>query len=200
MMEIGMKRCPWLKPELELYRDYHDLEWGVPSRDERYLFEMLCLEGAQAGLSWWTILQKRARYRELFHGFDVEKMAAMTDAELEDCLTDAGIVRHRGKVYGFRGNAQAWLKLRESTGDPVAWLWSFVGGKTIVNRPRTMADYVSRSPQSDALSKALKKAGFKFTGTTIVYAYLQAVGMVNDHAVDCFCATRDERPKTQEGG
>jgi DNA-3-methyladenine glycosylase I len=175
-------RCPWLPADRELYRDYHDTEWGVPSRDARHLFEMICLEGAQAGLSWWTVLQKREHYRRVFHNFEPEKVAAMTDAELEALVTDAGIIRHRGKIFAVRANAQAWLKLE----DPVAFLWSFVGGKPIHSHFKSLAEFPTKTPQSDALSKALRKAGFNFVGSTTLYAFMQAVGMVEDHTVDCF--------------
>jgi DNA-3-methyladenine glycosylase I len=177
-----MTRCPWLPLQHPLYVDYHDTEWGVPSRDPRYLFECICLEGAQAGLSWWTVLQKRERYRKVFHNFEPAKVAKMTDAQLEKLVLDPGIIRHRGKILSVRQNAMAWLKLS----DPVDWLWSFTGGKTIVNDRKSLDDFISRSPESDAFSKALKKAGFNFVGSTTMYAFMQAVGMVNDHTVDCF--------------
>ena len=177
-----MNRCPWLPLQHPLYCEYHDTEWGVPSRDPRYLFELICLEGAQSGLSWWTVLQKRERYRQVFHNFQPELVAAMTDAELEKLMLDPGIIRHRGKIFSVRQNARAWLAIS----DPVDWLWSFTGGKTKVNHFKTSADYPARSPESDALSKALKKAGFNFVGSTTMYALMQAAGMVNDHTVDCF--------------
>lgn len=165
-----------------LYVVYHDTEWGVASRDARYLFECICLEGAQAGLSWWTVLQKRERYRQVFHNFEPAKVAAMTDAKLEALLLDAGIIRHRGKIFSVRQNARAWLEIS----DPVDWLWGFVDGKPRVNRLRAGADYPTSTAESDALSKALRKAGFNFVGSTTMHAFQQAVGMVNDHAVDCF--------------
>lgn len=174
-------RCPWLPADKDLYRLYHDTEWGVPSRDPRYLFEMICLEGAQAGLSWWTVLQKRERYREVFRNFQPEKVARMTDAQLEKILLDPGVIRHRGKIFSVRQNALAWLALE----NPVDWIWSFTGGKTIRHRFKAMSDYPSTSPESDALSKALRKAGFNFVGSTTMYAFMQAVGMVEDHSVDC---------------
>ena len=177
-----MTRCPWLPLQHSLYVHYHDTEWGVPSRDPRYLFESLCLEGAQAGLSWWTVLQKRARYRRVFRDFQPEKVTAMTDAELDELVLDSGIIRHRGKILSVRQNARAWLELS----DPVDWLWSYVGGQPRVNHFKTMDEFPARSVESDALSKALKKAGFNFVGSTTMYAFMQAVGMVNDHAIDCF--------------
>ncbi|MEP4078558.1 DNA-3-methyladenine glycosylase I [Haloferula sp.] len=181
-----MNRCPWLPPGLELYQTYHDEEWGVPSQDERHLFEMICLEGAQAGLSWWTILQKREHYRKVFHQFDPVKVAEMTDRQLEKLVADPGIVRHRGKIFGVRKNAESWLDLKSREGDVAEWLWKLVGGKPTVNRWKKMEDYPAKTPESEALSKALKKEGFTFFGPTIAYAFMQAVGMVDDHAEDCF--------------
>ncbi len=181
-------RCPWVPADKPAYIAYHDEEWGVPSRDGRHLFEMLCLEGAQAGLSWWTILQKREHYREVFHDFEVESVARMKDRELERLVGDAGIVRHRGKILAVRQNARAWLELAEREGDPVEWLWAFVDGRPWVLRPRTMEDYLARSPRSEALSKALRRAGFNFVGPTIIHAFMQAVGMVDEHAAGCFRA------------
>jgi DNA-3-methyladenine glycosylase I len=178
----GKIRCPWLPAHLDLYREYHDTEWGVPSRDARHLFEMICLEGAQAGLSWWTVLQKRERYRQVFHGFDPVRVAAMSDAELEGLMLDPGIIRHRGKIFSVRQNARAWLELS----DPVDWLWQFGGGRTVRNRFKSLADYPPRTEASDALSKALRKAGFNFVGSTTLYAFMQAVGMVDDHSAGCF--------------
>ena len=174
-------RCPWLPLQHPLYCEYHDTEWGVPSRDPRYLFECICLEGAQAGLSWWTVLQKREHYRRVFHNFEPEKVAAMTDAELEKLMLDPGIIRHRGKIFSVRQNARAWLEIS----NPVEWLWSFVGGKPKVNHHKAGTDIPAKTPESDALSKALKKAGFNFVGSTTMYAFMQAVGMVNDHTIDC---------------
>lgn len=178
----GKTRCPWLPAGRPLYTEYHDTEWGVPSRDPRHLFEMLCLEGAQAGLSWWTVLQKRARYREVFHDFQPEKVAAMTDAELEKLVLDPGIIRHRGKILAVRQNARAWLELD----DPTGFLWSFTDGETKRSHFKSLADFPSKTAASDAMSKALRKAGFNFTGSTTMYAFMQAVGMVEDHTVDCF--------------
>lgn len=177
-----MIRCPWLPLQHPLYVAYHDTEWGVPSRDPRYLFECICLEGAQAGLSWWTVLQKRERYRQVFHDFVPEKVAKMTDAQLGKLLLDPGIIRHQGKIFSVRQNARAWLELDA----PVEFLWSFVDGIPRVNRHRNAADYQTRTPESDALSKSLRKAGFNFVGSTTMHAFQQAVGMVDDHSVDCF--------------
>ncbi len=177
-----MTRCPWVPLQHPLYVDYHDTEWGVASRDPQYLFECICLEGAQAGLSWWTVLQKRDRYREVFHNFQPERVAAMTDKELEALVMDAGIIRHRGKILSVRQNARAWLEIA----DPVDWLWGFVGGKPRVSRLSSVEDYQTQTAESDALSKALRKTGFNFVGSTTMHAFQQAVGMVNDHSVDCF--------------
>ena len=179
-------RCPWLPADRELYVEYHDTEWGIPSRDARYLFEMINLEGAQAGLSWWTVLQKREHYRKVFHNFVPEKVAKMKDAELEKLVLDPGIIRYRGKIEAVRANAQAWLELAKREGDPVEWLWNFVGGKPKVNSPKAMGEIPAKTAESDTLSKALRKAGFNFVGSTTMYAFMQAVGMVNDHTVDCF--------------
>lgn len=181
-----MTRCPWLPADRELYVEYHDTEWGVACYDERYLFEMICLEGAQAGLSWWTVLQKRDHYRKVFHNFEPEKVAKMKDSQLDKLVLDPGIIRHRGKIEAVRANAQAWLALREREGDPVKWLWSFVGGKPRINSPKGMGDIATKTPESDAMSKALRKAGFNFVGSTTLQAFMQAVGMVNDHTTDCF--------------
>jgi DNA-3-methyladenine glycosylase I len=178
----GKHRCPWLPVDRELYREYHDTEWGVPTRDPRYLFEMICLEGAQSGLSWWTVLQKRERYREVFHHFDPVKISKMTDKQLEKLMLDPGIIRHRGKIFSVRQNAIAWLALE----NPVEFLWSFVSGKTKRNHFKSMADFPSKTPESDALSKALRKAGFNFVGSTTMYALMQGCGLVEDHTEGCF--------------
>lgn len=185
-----MERCPWVPDDKPAYVEYHDTEWGVPSRDRRHLFEMVCLEGAQAGLSWWTVLRKRDHYRKVFRNFEPEKVARMTDAQLEKLVLDPGIVRHRGKIFGVRKNAESWLELEKGEGDVVGWLWSFVGDRPIVSRPKAMTDYPVKTPEAEALSKAMKKAGFTFFGPTIAYAFMQAVGMVDDHSAGCFRAKR----------
>jgi DNA-3-methyladenine glycosylase I len=164
------------------YVDYHDEVWGVPQRDERTLFEFLTLEGAQAGLSWSTILRKMDGYRAAFADFDIEKVAAFDDDDVERCMADAGIVRNRGKITSTIGNARAWLDLD----DPVAFLWSFTDGVPLQNRWTTMDDLPAETDQSQAMSKELKRRGFRFVGPTICYALMQATGMVNDHLVDCF--------------
>jgi DNA-3-methyladenine glycosylase I len=165
---------------------YHDDEWGVPQHDDRRLFEKLILEGAQAGLSWITVLRKREAYRQAFHGFDPEKVAAMGDAELETILQDPGIVRNRLKVFSARKNAQAFLAVQHEFGSFDAFLWSFVGGRPKVNHPKTLADVPAVTPEAEALSRALKKRGFTFVGPTIMYAYMQSMGLVDDHLATCW--------------
>jgi DNA-3-methyladenine glycosylase I len=190
-LSLAMKltRCEWLPANLDAYRDYHDHEWGVPTRDPRYLFEMICLEGAQAGLSWWTVLRKRERYREVFHQFEPEAVAAMTDAELEALMGDEGIIRHRGKIFAVRQNARAWLALEAKEGSAVDYLWSFIGGQPRQTHRQSMADLPAKTPESEAMSKALRREGFNFVGATTLYAFMQGVGMVNDHTRGCFrCA------------
>ncbi|MEO7793234.1 MAG: DNA-3-methyladenine glycosylase I [Thermoanaerobaculia bacterium] len=178
-------RCGWCGDDL-LYVAYHDTEWGVPSRDERHLFEMLNLEGAQAGLSWITILRKRENYTRAFDGFDPEKMALYDDAKVAALLADAGIVRNRLKVAAAIGNARAYLALRASGRTLAEVVWAPFEGKPRQNRIPSTGKVPVTSPESDRLSKELAKLGFKFVGSTIVYAYLQAVGCVNDHLVSCF--------------
>ena len=168
------------------YVAYHDEEWGVPVHDDRRLFEKLVLEGAQAGLSWITILRKREAYRRLFHWFDVQRVAALTDAELESILSDPGIVRNRLKVFGARKNALAFLAVQAQFGSFDAYLWAFVGGQTRVNHPQILADIPTLSPEAEALSRDLKKRGFTFVGPTIMYAYLQSMGLVDDHLSTCW--------------
>lgn len=180
-------RCPWCLAT-PLYVAYHDEEWGVPSADERHLFEMLLLEGQQAGLSWLTILNKRAAYRRAFADFDPERIARFDADDVERLLTNAGIVRNRAKIDAAIGNARAFLTLREREGPFSDWLWDFVDGAPIVNRPRFMADVPAESHRSRKLSKALKGHGFRFVGPTICYAYMQSVGLVDDHLAECFRA------------
>ena len=184
-------RCAWLGTWAgaadPLYRAYHDEEWGRPQRDPVRLFELLTLEGAQAGLAWITILKKRANYDAAFDGFDVRKIAAYTDADFARLMANPGIVRNRLKIGSAISNAQAWLALEAETGDVPAWLWQFVGGQPRQNQWRAMSEIPASTPESDAMSKALKKRGFRFVGSTICYAFMQATGMVNDHTVDCYC-------------
>lgn len=183
-MDDAGRVCAWaMKSPQE--RDYHDQEWGRPLHDERRLFEMLILEGAQAGLSWSTILNKRENYRRAFHDFDAEKIARYNDADRARLMADPGIVRNRLKIEAAITNANAYLRLREQHGSLDAWLWRWVNGQPIVNHWTVMSQVPARTELSDAISKALIKAGFKFVGSTIIYAYLQAVGVVDDHIVGC---------------
>jgi DNA-3-methyladenine glycosylase I len=178
-------RCPWGAAD-PLLRDYHDAEWGMPLHDDRQLFEFLCLEGAQAGLSWRTVLAKRDHYRHVFHAFDIAKVAAMKDRELEKLLLDPGIIRNRLKVFAARDNAIFALDAIREFGSMDGYLWSFVNGQPQVNRWRTAGEVPASTPLSDSMSKALKKRGFRFVGSTIVYSLMQATGMVNDHLTSCF--------------
>ncbi|HLQ86466.1 MAG TPA: DNA-3-methyladenine glycosylase I [Salinisphaeraceae bacterium] len=166
--------------------DYHDQEWGVPLHDDNGLFEFLCLEGAQAGLSWRTVLDKRARYWELFHGFDIARVAAMTDAELERTLADSGIIRNRRKVFSMRNNARLALEIVAEHGSLAQYLWAFVEHRTQINHWQRAADVPANTAQSDAMSRALYKRGLRFVGSTICYSLMQATGMVNDHLSGCF--------------
>jgi DNA-3-methyladenine glycosylase I len=183
-MKTEKFRCPW--PTDELYLHYHDTEWGVPVHDERRLFEHLILEGAQAGLSWHTVLNKRENYRAAFDNFDAEKIARYGDREIAERLGNAGIIRNRLKICATIQNAKAFLKVREEFGSFDAYLWRFVDGKPVINHRKTMKEVPARTEISDAMSKDLLKRGFKFVGSTICYANMQAVGMVNDHLVACF--------------
>jgi DNA-3-methyladenine glycosylase I len=191
-MATSRKRCKWAGMTDPLYLAYHDEEWGVPSRDDRHMFEMIILEGAQAGLSWSTILHKRQNYRRAYHRFDPRKVARYGAADKRRLLADAGIVRNRAKVDASIVNALAFLEVQREFGSFAEFAWQFVGGAPIVNRRRTLKNLPARTPESDAFSKALKARGFKFVGSTIMYAFMQSVGMVNDHQVDCFrhAATR----------
>jgi DNA-3-methyladenine glycosylase I len=177
-------RCPWCGDD-PLYVAYHDGEWGVPSRDERHLFEMLVLEGFQAGLSWRTILGKRTAFRKAFARFDWRKVARFGAADVKRLLGDAGIVRHRGKIEGAIASARAMVRLHGEGGSLAALAWGAVGGSPRVNRPRRLGDVPPVTPESEALSRALRKRGFAFVGPTTVYAFLQACGLVNDHLVGC---------------
>jgi DNA-3-methyladenine glycosylase I len=177
-------RCPWCLG-FPAYVRYHDEEWGVPSFDERHLFEMLILEGAQAGLSWATILRKRDNYRKAFDGFDAGRMARYTPGRIERLLADPGIVRNRLKVEAAVGNARALLELRGQGVDFVEYLWRYVDGRPVVNRFKALSEVPACTPTSDAMSRDLKKRGFRFVGSTICYAFMQATGMVNDHLISC---------------
>lgn len=178
-------RCPWCGTD-PLYRSYHDTEWGVPLHDETRLFEFLVLEGAQAGLSWLTILRKREGYRRAFHGFDAERVARYGEKDQARLLADSGIVRNRLKIAGAIENARATLRVREAFGGLDAYFWRFVDGRPIQNAWRELAQVPATTALSDTISKDLRQRGFKFVGSTIVYAHMQATGMVNDHLVDCF--------------
>lgn len=179
-----MERCPWCEG-FDLYRNYHDTEWGVPLRDDRALFELLILEGAQAGLSWSTILRKRENYRRAFDGFDPALMAGYGDEKTASLLADAGIVRNRAKVAASIRNARAFLALTEGGQSFSDFLWQFVDNAPIQNHWHALTEVPARTERSDAMSRALERAGFKFVGSTICYAFMQAAGMVNDHLVTC---------------
>jgi len=179
------KRCSWCKSQ-EIYIDYHDNEWGVPVHDDRELFEMIMLEGAQAGLSWITVLKKREGYRKAFHNFDIKKCAKLTEKKLEKLRENPNIIRNRLKINSARSNAFAFLEVQKEFGTFDKYIWQFVGGKPIKNKFKKMSDVPATTPESDAMSKDLKKRGFKFVGSTICYAFMQACGMVNDHVTSCY--------------
>ena len=185
MRRAMQKRCSWGDSD-PLYMKYHDEEWGVPVHDDRKLFEMICLEGAQAGLSWITILRKRENYRKAFDRFDAKKISKYDLRKTKSLLADAGIVRNKLKVEAFKTNAKLFLEIQKKTGSFDAYIWEFVGGKPMVNRRKSMKDVPASTAESDAMSKDLKKRGFKFVGSTICYAFMQATGMVNDHLAECF--------------
>ncbi len=188
-----VRRCAWAPLDSDpLYRDYHDREWGVPVHDERCWLEFLILEGAQAGLSWSTILHKRENYRKAFAGFEPKKVARFSARDVKRLLKDAGIVRNRLKINAAIINARAFLVVQKEFGSFDAYIWEFVGGKTIHNKRRSMRDVPARTTISDAMSEDLKRRGFKFVGSTICYAFMQATGLVNDHVVGCF-RHRDRR-------
>lgn len=190
MTEETAQRCPWCGDD-PLYQAYHDHEWGRPLHDDTRLFEMLTLEGAQAGLSWITILRKREGYRSAFAGFDPRKVAAFNDGDVARLLADPGIVRNRLKIASTITNARAVLELQARHGSLDSYLWRFVNGVPIRNSRQTMAEIPASTPLSDAMSKELKKLGFRFVGSTICYAFMQATGMVNDHLTGCFCYDRN---------
>ena len=190
-------RCAWCGTD-PLYVAYHDTEWGVPNRDDQSLFEMLVLEGAQAGLAWITVLRKREGYRELFDGFDADRIARYTDRKLDKLLLDPRIIRNRLKVYGTRKNARAFLAVQEEFGSFSDYIWGFVDHQPVQNHWRSLKQLPANSPLSDQLSKDLKKRGFTFVGSTIMYAHMQATGMFNDHTTDCYrhaeCAALAGKP------
>jgi DNA-3-methyladenine glycosylase I len=185
-MTDARKRCEWVSGADPLMLDYHDREWGVPVHDDRQHFEFLVLEAAQAGLSWSTVLKKREGYRRAFSGFDPEKVARYSDKRIEALIQDPAIIRNRMKIAAAVRNARLFLAIQKEFGSFDAYCWRFVEGRPILNRRKGMGDIPATSPQSDALSKDLKQHGFSFVGSTIIYAHMQAVGMVNDHLVDCF--------------
>ena len=184
LLHIIMKRCSWAKNDLAIA--YHDAEWGVPLHDERGLFEFLILEGAQAGLSWDTILRKRENYRAAFDNFDAEKVARYNDKKIAELLENEGIIRNRLKIASAIGNAQAFLRVQDEIGSFDKYIWNFVDGKPLKNKPKDTSEVPAKTAVSDAISKDLKKRGFNFVGSTIMYAFMQATGMVNDHLVTCF--------------
>jgi len=191
----GRARCSWASVANDpLYLAYHDEEWGVPSRDDRHLFELLVLEGAQAGLSWSTILHKREGYRKAFAGFDVERVARFGDRDVERLLGDAGIVRNRLKVTAAIDNARGVLAVQEERGSLADYLWDFVGGSPVVGRFAALGEIPAETDESRAMSKDLKRRGFRFVGPTICYAFMQATGMVNDHVTSCFRYAELARP------
>ena len=185
MAAAQLTRCAWCGED-PVYRAYHDDEWGVPLHDERSLFEQLCLEGQQAGLSWITVLKKRDHYRKRFHQFNIECVARMPDRSIEARLRDSGLIRNRLKLYAIRKNAQAVLNLYEKGYTLDAFLWDFVDGKPVDNHFRAQSEVPANTTKSDAMSRALKRSGFCFVGTTICYALMQATGLVNDHLVSCY--------------
>ncbi|MBY6197289.1 DNA-3-methyladenine glycosylase I [Vibrio hangzhouensis] len=180
------KRCPWLDETKADYVEYHDKEWGVPVLDDKTMFEYLVLESAQAGLSWYTILKRREGYRRAFANFDVEKVAAFTEQDENRLREDVGIIRNKLKISATITNARRFIEIQKEFGSFCHYIWSFVDHKVIVNSYQTLEQYPATSPISDALSKDLKKRGFKFVGSTIIYAHLQAAGLVNDHSLDCY--------------
>lgn len=186
MADTGLKRCAWVPAGDELYERYHDEEWGVPVHDDRKLFEFLILESAQAGLSWITVLRKRENYRRLFAGFDPKKVARFTPADVERLMQDAGIIRNRAKIEAAITNAQAFLKIQKEWGSFSSYIWAFVGGRPVQNQWTSFKSLPAKTETAEALAKDLKKRGFKFLGPTVLYAHMQATGMVNDHTTDCF--------------
>jgi DNA-3-methyladenine glycosylase I len=181
-----VKRCPWVGSDNPHYELYHDTEWGVTVHDDIKHFEMLILEGAQAGLSWETILKRRAGYHKAFHNFDVKKVANMTDKELADLLHNTDIIRNRLKINAACQNARVFLAIQKEFGSFDSYVWQFVGGEPIINQWKSLKETPTTTPESDSLSKDLKKRGMTFVGSTIIYAFMQAVGMVNDHSVGCW--------------
>jgi DNA-3-methyladenine glycosylase I len=183
---MSQQRCPWVDMTKPEYVEYHDKEWGVPVHDDRTIFEFLTLEAAQAGLSWYTVLRKRAGYREAFAGFEPQRVARFDKRRVEQLLRNDGIIRNRLKILAAINNAKRFLAVQDEFGSFSAYIWRFVGGKPILNKLRILKDYAASSAESDALSKDLKQRGFKFVGSRICYAHMQATGLVNDHVMTCF--------------
>lgn len=183
------KRCPWVTSD-PLYQKYHDKEWGIPLHDDNKIFEAILLDTFQAGLSWLTILKKRENFRIAFDNFNIKKIAKYNETKLNTLMLNEGIIRNKLKIISAVSNAQAFLNIQKEFGSFDNYIWQFTSYKTINNKPKTLADYPTRSPESDAMSKDLMRRGFKFVGSTICYAFMQAIGMVDDHAVDCFCKKR----------
>jgi DNA-3-methyladenine glycosylase I len=188
-------RCFGNGPGKEFYADYHDYEWGIPQHDDQRLFELLILEGAQAGLSWETVLKKRESYRKLFHHFDPQKVAHMSDTELEKLLENPAIIRNRLKIYSARKNARVFLAIQKEFGSFDAYIWQFINNTPIINNWRNFSEVPPKTAISDAISKDLKKRGMSFIGSTIIYAYMQAIGMVNDHLITCWTRTSNHKQK-----
>ncbi len=186
LMNDSIKRCPWVDLSKPEYQEYHDKEWGVPVHDDRRLFEFLILEAFQAGLSWYTILKRRDNFRIAFDQFDPEKVARYEEAKIQELLAYPGIIRNRSKVLAAVNNARRFLEVQEQFGSFDAYIWNFIDNKSIVNVLWKLEDYPSKSSESETISKALRKRGFSFVGPTIVYAHMQATGMVNDHTIDCY--------------
>ena len=185
-MNDSIIRCPWVDLSKPEYVEYHDAEWGVPVHDDRSLFEFLILEAFQAGLSWYTILKRRDSFRLAFDCFDPEKVARYDESKIRELLSNPGIIRNRAKIAAAVNNAGRFLEVREEFGSFAAYMWGFVGNKPIFNEIRKLADYPSKSEESERISKALLKRGFSFVGPTIIYAHMQATGMINDHTIDCY--------------
>jgi len=183
---IESRRCPWVDLSKPEYVEYHDKEWGVPVFDDRTIFEFLTLEAAQAGLSWYTVLRKRDHYRQAYRGFDPEKVARFNASDIERLIQNPGIIRNRLKIEASVHNARRFLEVREEHGSFSNYIWGFVNNKPRINKIKKLSDYAATSKESDALSRDLKKRGFKFVGSTTCYAHMQATGMVNDHSLDCF--------------
>lgn len=186
-LDMDKKRCFGNGPDKAFYAEYHDNEWGIPVHDDRHLFEMLILEGVQAGLSWEIVLKKREGYRRLFHNFEPSLVASMTDIELEELVNDSSIIRNRRKIFAARQNAQVFLKIQEEYGSFDSYLWKFVNHNPLINHWKAIEEVPASTELSDTISKDLKKRGMTFVGSIIIYAYMQAIGMINDHLIDCWC-------------